>query len=178
MSQIAKRKGRPCLVAPFLFPCTFELKMGFSQRDPSSNLRLLEGEPTTCGLSPCHLELKVGFEPTTCGLRNRCSTAELLQQLEFSSLFTPAFGGDSQIGSEHNFTSFVKFSQFGRNRCSAKKTADRSTAACPDALCREATSANTYTIYAKRKTRATDFPRFGLTFATYCQILSQAVRQV
>ena len=26
------------------------------------------------------LELKVGFEPTTCGLRNRCSTAELLQQ--------------------------------------------------------------------------------------------------
>ena len=25
------------------------------------------------------LELKVGFEPTTCGLRNRCSTAELLQ---------------------------------------------------------------------------------------------------
>ena len=25
------------------------------------------------------LELKVGVEPTTCGLRNRCSTTELLQ---------------------------------------------------------------------------------------------------
>ena len=28
----------------------------------------------------------MGFEPTTCGLRNRCSTAELLQHLEFSLL--------------------------------------------------------------------------------------------
>ena len=27
-------------------------------------------------------ELKVGFEPTTCGLRNRCSTAELLQPIQ------------------------------------------------------------------------------------------------
>src|SRR3989304_10293429 len=26
-------------------------------------------------------ELVVGFEPTTCGLRNRCSTAELHQQI-------------------------------------------------------------------------------------------------
>ena len=26
------------------------------------------------------LELKVGVEPTTCGLRNRCSTTELLQR--------------------------------------------------------------------------------------------------
>jgi hypothetical protein len=25
-------------------------------------------------------ELKVGVEPTTCGLRNRCSTTELLQR--------------------------------------------------------------------------------------------------
>jgi hypothetical protein len=30
-----------------------------------------------------NFELKVGFEPTTCGLRNRCSTAELLQQTSF-----------------------------------------------------------------------------------------------
>ena len=28
------------------------------------------------------IELKVGFEPTTCGLRNRCSTAELLQHVK------------------------------------------------------------------------------------------------
>jgi hypothetical protein len=29
----------------------------------------------------------VGFEPTTCGLRNRCSTAELLQQTDFWHFF-------------------------------------------------------------------------------------------
>jgi hypothetical protein len=29
------------------------------------------------------LELKVGVEPTTCGLRNRCSTTELLQHSFF-----------------------------------------------------------------------------------------------
>jgi hypothetical protein len=34
-------------------------------------------------------ELKVGFEPTTCGLRNRCSTAELLQHLFFVFRFEP-----------------------------------------------------------------------------------------
>ena len=33
------------------------------------------------GLSRCRFELKVGLEPTTCGLRNRCSTTELLQHI-------------------------------------------------------------------------------------------------
>jgi hypothetical protein len=35
------------------------------------------------GHSYVFLELKVGFEPTTCGLRNRCSTAELLQPIQY-----------------------------------------------------------------------------------------------
>ena len=61
-----------------------ELKVGFSAS--LSAIFLAEGgcafgaEPTTFDLTRWRLELKVGFEPTTCGLRNRCSTAELLQQ--------------------------------------------------------------------------------------------------
>ena len=34
-----------------------------------------------------NFELKVGFEPTTCGLRNRCSTAELLQPIQIWHFF-------------------------------------------------------------------------------------------
>lgn len=38
------------------------------------------------------LELVVGFEPTTCGLRNRCSTAELHQHEQASQYTKKAYG--------------------------------------------------------------------------------------
>jgi hypothetical protein len=96
-------------VQPDNSPGSFELAVGFVRpvhggRDEIPfRCTAPERKPTTCPLafrspripvpilqtgtvqpdnSTGSFELAVGFEPTTCGLRNRCSTAELRQHLK------------------------------------------------------------------------------------------------
>ena len=45
-------------------------------REPTTT-KTMKPQSTAWGFS---YELEVGLEPTTCGLRNRCSTTELLQR--------------------------------------------------------------------------------------------------
>ena len=48
---------------------------------------LVWDQPTAGRFITNNFELKVGVEPTTCGLRNRCSTTELLQLIINLELF-------------------------------------------------------------------------------------------